>query len=44
MHFVNWAWMGAMMIVLLLLIGGIGYAAVVVSWWDADRDGQPRGA
>ena len=32
MHFVDWMWMSAMMIVWLLLIAVIGYAAVLVAW------------
>jgi hypothetical protein len=31
MHFVNWVWMGAMMIVWLVLIGVIGYAAAFLA-------------
>ena len=32
MHFVDWMWMGAMMIVWLFLIAAIGYAAVLADW------------
>lgn len=48
MHFVNWIWMSAMMIVWLLLIAVVGYAAVLVAWRHADRlengTGRPKNA
>lgn len=37
MHFVDWLWMGATMIVWLFLIAALGYAAVLASWREADR-------
>ena len=44
MHFVDWMWMGAMMIAWLFLIAVIGYAAVLVAWRHANRHGRPKGA
>jgi hypothetical protein len=37
MHYVNWWWMGAWMVFWLLLIGAVGYAAVLVAWRHSNR-------
>ena len=45
--FVDWIWMSAMMIVWILLIAVIGYAAVLVAWRQTDspgRHGRPKSA
>ena len=42
MHFVNWPWMSAMMIVWLSLIGVIGCAAVLISWRHTNRHRRPK--
>lgn len=44
MHFVDWMWMGAMMVVWLFLIAVVGYAAVLVSWRQMDRHRRPKSA
>jgi hypothetical protein len=44
----NWTWMGVMMVVWILLIAVIGYAAVLAAWrnpGDApDRHKRPKSA
>jgi hypothetical protein len=44
MHSVNWTWMGAMMIVWLVLIGVIGYAAALLAWREANRHERTKNA
>ncbi|HEU5065336.1 MAG TPA: hypothetical protein VFT86_05545 [Gaiellaceae bacterium] len=39
-HWLNeadWMWMGAIMIVWILLIGAIGYLAALTAWRQGDR-------
>ncbi len=42
MHYVNWGWMGAWMVVWLLVIAPVGYAAVLLAWRRSDRPGSHR--
>jgi hypothetical protein len=45
MRFVDWTWVGAMMIVWLFLIAVVGYAAVLASWRQTDhRHRRPKSA
>jgi hypothetical protein len=44
MHFVNWTSMAAMMIVWLVLIGAIGYAAALLAWRQTNRHDRPKSA
>jgi hypothetical protein len=44
MHFVDWFWMSAMMIFWLVLIGGIGYAVVLLSLRHTSRHERPKSA
>jgi cytochrome c oxidase assembly factor CtaG len=37
MDFFDWMWVGAMMIVWILVIAAIGYAAVLVAWRRTNR-------
>jgi hypothetical protein len=42
MHFVDWMWMGVMMIVWLFLIAAIGYAAVLLAWRQMNSQRPPK--
>ena len=44
MHFVDWLWMGAMMIVWLFLIAAVGYVAVFVTWRQMNQHRRPKSA
>jgi len=44
MHFVDWMWMSAMMIVWLFLIAVVGYAAVLVASRQTNRHRPPKSA
>jgi len=44
MHFVDWMWMTAMMIVWLVLIAVVGYAAVLSAWRYTERHRPPTSA
>jgi hypothetical protein len=44
MHFVDWLWMGAMMIVWLFLIAVAGFAAVLVSSRATNGHRRPKRA
>ena len=41
MHYVDWVSMAAMMILWLVLIAVIGYAAAFLAWRERDRHGPP---
>ena len=41
MHYVDWVSVAAMMILWLVLIAVIGYAAAFLAWRERDRHGPP---